>query len=125
MVYSTEGGVFLSSGRCVRRLEYFIYVYYPLLTWRHLIETECKHEGFGLGLALNLAAFALFIWLVVVYFDRTMPKTYILVSMRRQFHPVIRALYISCVFITAPLLLTSRFYKICSIFRIAEFATCW
>lgn len=64
MVYSTEGGVFLSRGRCVRRLEYFIYVYYPLLTWRHLIETECKHEGFVLGLPLNLAAFALFISLV-------------------------------------------------------------
>jgi hypothetical protein len=74
-----------------------------------------------LGLPLNLAAFALFSSLVV-YFDRTTPKSYKLVSVHRRFHPVIRALYISCVFITVRLL-TSRFNKICSIFRIVEFAT--
>ena len=50
------------------------------------------------GMSLNFASFTLFISLVV-YFDRATKKAYNAVGTQRRFLPIIRALYISWVFI--------------------------
>ena len=50
------------------------------------------------GMCLNFASFTLFIFLVV-YFDRATRKPYNAANLQRRFVPVIRALYISWVFI--------------------------
>jgi hypothetical protein len=50
------------------------------------------------GMALNLASFTLFISLVV-YFDRATRRAYKTANMERPFLPVLRAIYISWVFV--------------------------
>jgi RTA1 like protein len=57
------------------------------------------------GMALNLASFTLFISLVV-YFDMATRRAYKSANMERPFLPVLRALYISWVFIMVRQLLT-------------------
>lgn len=76
------------------------------------------------GMALNFASFTIFISLVV-YFDRATREPYYDGRMSRRFEPVIRALYISWIFIMVPLLVLKFANKIRSVFRIVEFATGW
>jgi RTA1 like protein len=56
------------------------------------------------GMALNFVSFAIFISLVA-YFDRATRQPYYEARMSRRFEAVIRALYISWVFIMVPSLL--------------------
>ena len=74
------------------------------------------------GMCINFASFTLFIS-IVVYFDRATHEAYQPAQQERRFTPVIRALYISWLFImVSPVEYVN---EIRCAFRIAEFATGW